>query len=68
MANIRIIHYSNESGSREGVYFTIDLDKAADEIIPHGCTLDSDTETSSDDGEFPSSFPFDYHLIKTHNV
>jgi hypothetical protein len=58
--NIRIIRYSNENGSREGVYFTEDFELLADDVIPFGCELDSDTviEVYNWDG----CFPMDYHL------
>ncbi|MES2287348.1 MAG: hypothetical protein V4547_16770 [Bacteroidota bacterium] len=57
---IRCIHYSNENGSKEGVIFTADMDAEPNEFIPHGCTLDSETEM--DESDFPSAFPFEYNL------
>jgi hypothetical protein len=56
---IRCIVYSNESGSREGVYFTEDIDLDARDCIPSDCTIDHDFMISD---IFPSSFPFDYNL------
>lgn len=60
MSKIRCIVYSNENGSREGVFFTSDIDTDATEFIPYGCTIDSTTIMDSND--FPSAFPFEYNL------
>lgn len=61
MATIRIIHYSNDSGSREGVTFTEDLAAEVGDFIPHGCTLVTDTE---EDIDLPTSFPLETQLEK----
>ena len=57
---IRCIQYSNQDGSREGVYFTEDLEISADEVIPPGCELVNDFQIESDD--FPGDFPLEYNL------
>lgn len=51
---MRIIHYSNSDGSREGVYFTEDKEMDAADAIPPDFELVSDFEI---DGDFPSTFP-----------
>ena len=58
---IRIIHYSNESGSHEGVFFTEDLEMDAEDVLPPNCTISSDTKL---DIELPSSFPMEYNLTR----
>jgi hypothetical protein len=58
---VRCIHYANESGSREGVYFTEDTDMDAQDVIPPGCTLNKDFEI---DDDLPGDFPLDTALEK----
>jgi len=60
MKEIRVIRYSNESGSREGVYFTEDFEVLNSEIIPYCCTVNSDLIIEVSD--FDLSFPLDYNL------
>ena len=63
MANyVRCILFSNESGSKEGVIFTEDMDKITDEFIPSGCTLSGETELNESD--LPDCFPLDRILWK----
>jgi hypothetical protein len=50
---MRIIHYSNESGSREGLAFT-ETNDDADDFVPYGCELISDIYLDID---LPTSFP-----------
>ncbi len=57
----RCIVYSNENGSREGVYFTTDLEMDASFCIPPNCTLSNDFTITDD---FPDTFPMDYNLEK----
>ena len=57
----RLIHYSNDSGSKEGVYFTEDTELNASSVVPPGCTITNDVIL---DEEFPSTFPMDYNLEK----
>ena len=59
---MRVIHYSNKDGSKEGVFFTEDTDVNAEDILPPGCTVDNDFTIDGD--EFPSGFPLDYNLEK----
>lgn len=47
-----IIHYSNESGSKEGVIFHSDK-KEGIEMIPHDCTLSGTVEIDEDEGVLP---------------
>ena len=58
---IRCIHYSNKSGSREGVYFTDDFEMDAKDVIPPDCTLSEDFTINDD---FPGGFPLYYNLEK----
>lgn len=58
---IRIIHYSNDNGSKEGVFFTDDMGMDAIEACPPDCTVVSDTDFNF---ELPSSFPLEYNLEK----
>lgn len=58
---MRCIYYCNESGSREGVYFTEDTEMDANDVCPPDCTVSEDFDT--DDG-FPSSFPLEYNMEK----
>ena len=55
----RIIHFSNENGSREGVFITDDLKTSAEDFVPFGTDLQSD-ETYEE--EMPSGFPINYAL------
>ncbi len=57
----RCILYSNESGSREGCYFTEDLEMNAADVIPPDCTLSKDFTL---DDDFPSIFPLEYNMEK----
>lgn len=59
MATIRIIHYAGDNSSREGVYFTEDLETDVADFIPYGCKLVSDDE---EDIDLPSSFPLERQL------
>lgn len=56
---MRIIHYSNNSGSKEGIYVTEDLKMDASDVCPPGCTVSNDFMV---DDEFPSGFPLEYNL------
>lgn len=56
---MRCIVYSNQSGSKEGVYFTEDTEIDPAEIIPPDCTLAYDFDTENG---FPGGFPLDYNL------
>lgn len=58
---IRIIHYSNETGSREGVTFTEDMEADASEYVPYGCVLVSDTKAVV---KLPATFPTEHQLEK----
>jgi hypothetical protein len=58
---VRIIHYSNADGSREGVAFTEDEETKAKDFVPPGCKLVSDT---SHDIDLPSSFPSEHTFEK----
>jgi hypothetical protein len=57
---IRVIRYSNENGSREGVYFTEDFDLLVDDITPIGCEVDDDTIIEV--YNWLPLFPMDYNL------
>lgn len=59
---MRVIHYSNQDGSKEGVFFTEDTDVNAEDILPPGCKVHNDFAFDGDD--FPSDFPLDYNLEK----
>jgi hypothetical protein len=56
---VRCIVFSNETGSREGVYFTEEPNIDVEDIVPLGCSVDHDFFIED---PFPSSFPFDYCL------
>lgn len=60
---MRLIVYSTLDGSREGVFFTEDLDSAAGDFCPVGCQVDHDTIIDGTD--FPSGFPLEYNLERT---
>ncbi len=55
----RIIHFSNENGSREGVLITDNLETSVEDLIPLGTDFQSD-ETYEE--EMPSAFPLNYAL------
>ena len=55
----RIIHFTNENGSKEGVYFTDDMNTPAEDFIPPFCELGSDTTI---DDDMPNHFPMNYTL------
>jgi len=59
---IRLIRYSTENGEHEGLYFTEDTEISNEEIIPFGCSLDSDLTIQVDKWEL--GFPFNYHLTR----
>lgn len=56
---IRCIVYSTANGSKEGVYFTDDLEMDATDCIPFDCTLSEDFKIDED---FPAGFPLNYNL------
>lgn len=60
MNTIRVICYSSENGALEGVFFTQDYEKDAEDVLPPNCTVDSDS--SFDGSDFPISFPLEYNL------
>lgn len=65
MANhVRCILFSNESGSKEGVVFTSDMEADVNSFIPSDCTLSGETELKEND--LPDCFPLEYTLMKTH--
>ena len=66
MEEIRIIRYSSENGSSEGVFFTEEFDLDAEDVIPHGCTLDSDRRIHVTDWE--TCFPMDYNLERWYKT
>lgn len=59
---VRLIQYSSEDGSMEGVYFTEDIAIDAFSVCPKGCTVDEDVVM--DGYDFPSSFPLDKNLTR----
>lgn len=62
MATVRCILFSNDSGSKEGVYFTEDMEIPAEEFCPPDCTISGTSELS--DSDLPSCFPLDRPLMK----
>lgn len=60
---MRVIHYSNSDGSKEGVFFTEDFEMDARDAIPPNCVLCNDFAIND---KFPSSFPMEYNLEKTY--
>jgi len=60
MTKIRIIRYSNESGTREGVFFTEDMDLLTEDVVPGGC--DYIVETVIDAYGWDCAFPMEYNL------
>jgi hypothetical protein len=62
MEQIRIIHFSNESGSKEAVYFTDDFVTPATEFVRPGYTLDKDVTIEA--SNWPSTFPMNYCLLR----
>ena len=62
---IRLIKASSESGSREEVYFTDDLEMEAEDAFFMGgnypMTIDTDEIL---DVDFPSGFPLDRQLVR----
>ena len=60
MEELRVIRYSSDNGAREGVFFTEDLELLNDDVIPHGCNLDSDILIRVAGWE--TCFPMDYNL------
>ena len=56
METVRLIHYSNEDGSCEGVYFTDDLKMDASDACPYGCTVKSDQQIEMDTSGFPMNY------------
>ena len=59
---MRIIHYINEDGSIEGVFFTDDNSMDSKDVCPQGCSVESDTNIDID---LPSSFPTEMNLEKS---
>lgn len=60
MTEIRIIRYSSENGNREGVFFTEDMELNSKQVIPYGCSIDSDTVITA--SNWDTCFPMDYNL------
>lgn len=60
MKIIRIVNYSSPNGTREGVYFTENLEIEATDFVPAGFDLDADTLTEVE--HWPDLFPMDYNL------
>lgn len=59
----RIIHSSSNTGDRECVMLTTDLDADANDFIPPGLTLSQDVTVESSDGSgIPYGLPFEYEL------
>lgn len=56
---VRCITYSTKDGSKEGVFFTEDLEMPYTDCIPYDCTLDSDFTIDCD---FDAGFPMEYNL------
>lgn len=63
MATIKCITFGNDNGSKEGVYFTADLDIDVNDIIPEGCSLNG--ESLLDEDELPMAFPLEYLLMRS---
>lgn len=61
---MRIILYSNQSGSREGVIFTEDTTTEGSELIPFGTTIDKDLDVSTSLDSDYCSFPLDTPMEK----
>lgn len=60
---MRCIHYANDNGSVEGVYFTEDTDMDAGDVLSRpDCKVINDFHF--DDGDFPGNFPTDTNLEK----
>lgn len=58
----RIIHYTYPAFSgREGIFFTEDFDAEADEFLPVGAVVYSDTVIEFDK---PMGFPMEWNLEK----
>ena len=56
---IRILHFSNENGSREGIFITEDLTTPPEEFVPFGTELQSDENYEE---EMPGGFPLGHVL------
>lgn len=59
---MRVIHYSSQDGTKEGVFFTEDTDLKSEEVLPPRCKVVNDFTIDGDD--FPSDFPLEYNLEK----
>ena len=57
----RIIYSSNDSGSKECVILTIDMEADADDFVPPGTTLSEDVRI---DADIPYGLPLEYELWK----
>ena len=69
MTELQLIHYSNSSGSQEGILLTEDFDTDAWRIIPIGVYVLSDIHIQANDGNgcfkrLPSSLPTECNLVK----
>lgn len=67
MNQVKMIHFSNDSGSKEGVIFLELPDESNQDdldYVPYGCTIDSVTVTDNDHGFFPGGFPFGWLLMR----
>ena len=58
---MRLIHYSNDSGSKEGIFLTDDTEMDASEACPPGCTVINDCTIND---RLPSTLPLEYNLEK----
>lgn len=63
MPQVRCILASNESGSIETLYFTMDLESPADDFIRPDCKLSG--ETTLDEYDLPDAFPLEYTFVKS---
>lgn len=62
---VRLIHWSNESGSVEGLVFTEDMDVDCMELVPVGKGITkADVMDTKLAVTLPGEFPLDYTLIK----
>lgn len=57
MEQLRIIHLINEATNEERISFTEDAAAPADDFVPHGFKLQSDTLVDID---LPSAFPSEH--------